>query len=129
MVRELLTLRGETDGASTSGDFMLTSDLLYSPAPFIAIPRGLKVKVWFESVSGAPVTVTLLYTKDVTASPPVWEPLESLVLPSAGTITVEKRRPHIVRGVTGLEAVKVSWSQATAGKSYVSIGLEVTDED
>ena len=134
MVKELLTLKGETDGTSTTGDFPLYSDLIYhdtayTPPTKVIIPKGLKAKVWFKEVSGAAVDVILSWSKDATASSPVWEPLERASLSSPGELTLEKRRPHVIRSITGKEGFKVSWSQATAGKSYVTIGLEITDED
>lgn len=135
MVSEILTLKGETDGTSTAGDFPLYGDLLYhdsapyTPPTKVVIPKGMKAKVWFKEVSGAPVNVTLYWSKDAAASAPVWELLELVSLSSAGQISIEKRRPHVIRSITGMEGFKLGWSQTTAAKSYVSIGLEITDEE
>ncbi len=135
MVRELLTLKGETDGTSTTGDFPLYSDIIYhdsapyTPPTTIVIPKGLKAKIWFKEVGGAAVDVMLYWSKDATASSPVWELLERVSLASAGQLTLEKRRPHIIRSIVGKEGFKLSWSQATAAKSYVNIGLEIGDEE
>jgi len=135
MARELLTLKGETDGANTSGDFPLYSDLIYhdsapyTPPTKVIIPKGMKAKVWFKEVSGKPVSVELYWSKDATATSPSWELLERVTLSSEGQLSLEKRRPHIIRSITGKEGFKLSWSQPTADKSYVQIGLEITDEE
>lgn len=134
MAKELLTLKGETDGSATTGDFPLYSDLIYhdaiyTPPTKILIPKGMKAKVWFKEVGGAAVNVSLYWAKDASVASPSWELLELISLPSAGQISLEKRRPHIIRSITGKEGFKLSWAQTTAGKSYVSIGLEITDEE
>lgn len=136
MAKELLTLKGETDGSATTGDFPLYSDIIYhdttppyTPPTKIVIPKGMKAKIWFKEVGGAAVDVILYWSKDATAASPAWDMLERVSLASAGEITLEKRRPHIIRSITGKEGFKLSWSQGTAAKSYVSIGLEITDEE
>jgi len=135
MASEILTLKGETDGVNTTGDFPLYSDLIYhdaapyTPPTKVIIPKGMKAKIWFKEVSGQPVTVSLYWSKDATATSPAWELLESINLASAGTLSIEKRRPHIIRSMAGKEGFKLSWSMPTAAKSYVSICVEITDED
>jgi len=135
MAKELLTLKGETDGSATSGDFPLYSDIIYhdsapyTPPTKVVVPKGMKAKIWFKEVSGAAVDVILYWSKNATASSPTWDMLEHVSLASAGQITLEKRRPHIIRSITGKEGFKLSWLQGTAAKSYVSIGLEITDEE
>ena len=134
MVSEILTLKGETDGSSTSGDFPLYSDIIYhdsapyTPPEKVVIPKGMKAKVWFKEVSGEPVDVELYFSKNAASSSPTWELLERVSLSSAGQLSIEKRRPHVIRSIAGTEGFKVSWSQATAAKSYITIGLEITDE-
>lgn len=135
MVKELLTLKGETDGASGTGDFPLYSDLIYhDSAPYvpptkIVIPKGMKAKVWFKEVGGAPVDVELYWSKDATGDTPTWELLERVSLASNGQLVLEKRRPHVIRSMVGTEGFKLSWVQAAAAKSYVAIGLEISDEE
>jgi hypothetical protein len=137
MVSELITFKGETDGTSTSGDFPLYSDILYitGSAPFtaptyIVIPPGMKAKIWTKRISGDVETnVIIQFTKNITASPVVWIPLDVEKLASKGEINLEKRRPIVVRGILGTEAIKISWSQPTAGKAYVVVEIELTDEE
>lgn len=134
MAKELLTLKGETDGSATTGDFPLCSDLIYHDVTFpsptkIVIPKGMKAKVWFKEVGGAPVDVSLQWSKNAAAPSPTWELLERVSLASAGQLAVEKRRPHIIRSIAGTEGFKLSWSQTPAAKSYITIGLEITDEE
>ena len=136
MVRELLTLYGETDGTNTSGDFQLYSDIIYTgPAPFtpptfIVIPAGMKAKIWARRVSGDGETdVIIQWSPDITASTPTWIPVERVKLASKGSIELEKRRPVVVRGIRGVEAFKISWSQPTAVKASVVVEVELTDEE
>ncbi|MEM1710340.1 MAG: hypothetical protein QW820_05575, partial [Sulfolobales archaeon] len=68
---ELLVFRGETTGTDTSGVVSLDSDILYTTANYVMIPKGLKCRVWFKKVSGEGETLfTLQYTPDVTVSTP-----------------------------------------------------------
>lgn len=128
---EIFTVKGETDGTSTTGDFPLNCDLFYYSDPanptltYLRIPKGLKVKIWCKRISGAAVTVKIMFTKNITASTPVWAELGSEHLASEGELILEKRRPIVLRATTGLEAVKFSWSQTTAAKSHFEAEIEI----
>jgi hypothetical protein len=128
-MEELITIRGETDGTSTSGTVPLDSDLFQSTVNYVRIPKGLAAKVWFKKIAGEAETLfTLQYTYDVTAAAPTWKNIQQEKLASKGEISIEKRRPEILRGFTGKEAIQITWSQPTAAKAYVELGLELTDE-
>jgi hypothetical protein len=130
-MEELITLRGETDGSALSGTVPLDSDLFQSTVTYLRIPKGLAAKVWFKKVSGdADTLFTLKYTYDVTATAPTWKNIQQEKLASKGEISIEKRRPEILRGFTGKEAIQITWTQPTGGaaKAYVELGLELTDE-
>jgi hypothetical protein len=128
-MEELITLRGETDGTSTSGTVPLDSDLFQSTVNYVRIPKGLAAKVWFKKISGEAETLfTLKYTYDVTAAAPTWKNIQQEKLASKGEISIEKRRPEILRGFTGKEAIRITWTMPTAAKAYVELGLELTDE-
>jgi hypothetical protein len=137
MGTELLTLYGETDGTSTSGDFPLSSDMIYStgtipftPPIFVIVPAGMKAKIWARRVSGDGETdVIVQWSPDVTVATPTWIPVERVKLASKGSIELEKRRPVVVRGIRGVEAFKISWSQPTAVKATVVVEVELTDEE
>jgi len=130
MPSELLILRGETDGTSTSGVVPLDSDLLQATVSYVRIPRGLKAKVWFKKISGEAETLfTLQYTYDVTAASPVWKNIQQEKLASKGEISIEKRRPEILRGFRGTEAIRLTWTQSVAAKAYVELGVEIGDEE
>ena len=129
MVSELFVVRGETDGASTEGTFELDSDIFYDRVSFIRIPKGMKAKVWFKKLAGdGETTVALEFTNDVTAETPSWKALENEKLASSGEVALEKRRPVILRGRTGKEAFRLRWSQPTATKAYVELGVEFDEE-
>ncbi|MCD6241033.1 hypothetical protein J7K27_05905 [Candidatus Bathyarchaeota archaeon] len=125
---ELFTVYGETDGSSTTGTVSLNSDLFHSSVSYIRIPKGLKAKIWFKKVSGEGETLfTIQYTHDVTAASPTWINVEQEKLASKGEIIIEKRRPVILRGFTGKEAFRVTWTQpsGSAVKAYVELGVEL----
>jgi len=127
---ELFVLRGETDGTSATGVFSLDSDLLYLTVTYVRIPKGLKAKIWFKKLSGEGETlVSLEYTYDVTVASPVYKTLQVEKLASKGEITLEKRRPAIIRGFTGKEAFRVTWSQPTAVKAYEEMGVELGESE
>lgn len=126
---ELLTLCGETDGTSTSGAVDLNCDLFYSPVKNFRIPRGMIAKVWFKKVSGEGETLFALeYSEDVTVSSPTWKRIQVEKLASKGEISIEKRRPVILHSITGKEGFRISFSQPTASKAYVELGVEFTED-
>jgi len=134
-MRELLTLKGSTDGSSTTGTFSLYSDMIYGSVSYVMIPKGLKAKVWCKRISGKAVEVIIQFTHDIyaggsTPSPDTadWTEVGHEVLVSEGELILEKRRPLVLRGYTGKEAFRVRWSQSSAGLSYVEIEVELTDE-
>jgi len=130
MVSELFTVYGKTDGSSAEGTFSLTSTLFRGSVNYIRIPKGMKLKIWCKSISGKPAVVNIEYTSDVTAETPEWNPIHTEVLASEGEIEIEKRRPIIVLGKTGKEAVSFTWDQTDfgAGVTYIEFDIEITDE-
>ena len=123
---ELITIRGESDGSSTSGTVPLYSDLFQSTVNYFRIPKGLTAKVWFKKVSGEGETLfTLQYTYDITVAAPDWKNIQQEKLASKGELATEKRRPEILRAFTGKEAFRVNWTQPTACKAYIELGIEV----
>jgi len=136
VAREILTLKGESDGTSASGDFPLYSDLIYhdsapyTPPTKVVIPYGLKAKIWAKRLAAEAETLfQIFWSKNASASAPTWELLDSQKLASKGELTLEKRRPIVVRSLAGTEGFKVSWSQPTAAKAYVELEVEITDEE
>jgi hypothetical protein len=123
---ELLIIRGETDGTATSGTVPLDSDLFQSTVNHFRIPKGLTAKIWFKKIAGEDETLfTLQYTYDCTVASPTWKNIQQEKLASKGELTLEKRRPEILRAFTGKEAFRVIWTQPTAKKAYVELGVEI----
>jgi hypothetical protein len=126
MTEELLTIRGETDGSATTGTVPLDSDLFYSTVSYLRIPKGMAAKIWFKKIAGEAETLfTLQYTYDCTVGAPTWKNVQQEKLASKGESALEKRRPEILRSIKGTEAIRVIWTQPTAAKAYVELGLEV----
>ncbi|MEM1820342.1 MAG: hypothetical protein QXU64_01990 [Thermofilaceae archaeon] len=129
MVSEILTVKCETDGASTTGICDLHSELFHSPPKHLVIPIGMKAKIWARRVAGEAETLFLIeLTKDITAPSPAWEIVDAVKLASKGELDLEKRRPVVLRGLTGREAFRISWSQPAAAKAYMMLEVEITDE-
>jgi hypothetical protein len=126
MVSELLTIRGETTGTDASGTLALDSDLFQATVTYFRIPKGMTAKIWFKKVAGEGETLfTLQYTYDCTAAAPTWKNIQAEKLASKGEIALEKRRPEVLRSLRGTEAFRVSYSQPTACKAYLELGVEV----
>ena len=136
-MKELFTLKGESDGTATSGDFPLYSDILYhdttppwTPPTKVIIPFGLKAKVWAKRFAAeAESAFEIYWSKDATVASPTWELLDWQKLAAKGELTLEKRRPIVIRSLTGKEGFKISWSMPTAAKAYVELEVEFTDEE
>jgi hypothetical protein len=125
---ELLTIRGESDGTSTSGVIPLDSDLFQATVNFFRIPKGMTAKIWFKKVAGEGETLfTLQYTYDCTAAAPTWKNIQAEKLASKGEIALEKRRPEVLRSLRGTEAFRVNWTNPTGSpyKAYIELGVEI----
>lgn len=124
---ELMTLFGETDGSATTGDFSLYSDIGYSAltVPF-RIPRGMKVKIWAYHIDGEKCEVTVKYTHDATAGSPSYIEVGHFDLSSEGELGEEKRRPIVLRSLTGDEGFKLAWEQSTAAKTHIQVEIEIS---
>lgn len=129
-MEELITLTGTTPGDTESGELDLKSQMIYGTVNRIRVPKGLKLKIWCKRISGDPAKIMIQYTRDVTEETPTWENLITEELASSGEVVLEKRRPAIVYGMTGKEAVRVFFDQSGygAGTTTVEIEVEVTDE-
>jgi hypothetical protein len=122
---ELLTIRGETDGTSATGTVSLYSDVFYSTVTYIRIPKGMAAKIWFKKIAGEGETLfTLQYTRDVTVASPTWSNIQAEKLSSKGELEYDKRRPIILRGINGTEGFRIIWTQPTAVKAYIELGVE-----
>lgn len=129
MAEELIILRGETDGTTSSGTVSLWSDIFNISTTSVRIPRGMKAKIWFKEISGEGETLfTLEYSRDITIPSPSWLRVEQVKLSAKGIVSVEKRRPVILRSFTGKEGFRVSWTQPTATKAYIELGVEFTED-
>jgi hypothetical protein len=128
MSSELLTIRGETDGSTTSGIVSLNCDLFQSTVTYFRIPKGMTAKIWFKKISGEGETLfTLRYTYDCTVASPTWKNIQQEKLASKGEISLEKRRPEILRSLNGTEAFQITWTQPPNSpvKAYIEVGVEL----
>lgn len=123
-MEELFTVYGSVSG---TGDYTLDSDIFASTVNYIRIPKGTKLKVWCKRISGSAAEVQLKYTSDVTSGSPVYKTLDVQKLASDGELSLEKRRPMVMRGITGKEAFKVTRSSGS-GYSYIALEVEISDE-
>ena len=125
---ELITFYGKVSGL---GDYSLTSPAIRGSVGYIMIPKGVKLKIWAKRIAGPATTVAIMFTRDVTASSVTWETIGTEHLASAGEITLEKRRPIVVVGYTGKEAIKFSrvGPSGATDESYVEFDIEFVWDD
>jgi len=124
----LLTLYGETDGTSATGDFPLNSEWFEATVTQINLDKGVAVKIWAKRLTGEACEVIVRLTHDRTATPITWVDLGTFYLVSAGEELFEKRRPIRFTPKTGKEAIKFSWSQVTPAKSKIGFEIEYTEK-
>jgi hypothetical protein len=127
-VSETIFFYGETDGTSTTGTFPLDSDVLHSTVDFIRPDKGMKCEIYVIKVSGAPVTVLLKQTEDVTVESPTYKTVGSWYLSASGELHEDERKPIVLRSRDGKQAFQFTWSQTTAGKSYILVKVEFSYE-
>jgi len=125
MVSDLITIYCETDGTNTTGTFSINSTAFTNTPQYIQVDKHLKLKIWARRIAGAPATIYVQYTDDVTATTPTWKNMDVIHLASEGELDLEKRKPVIVIGRTGKESIRFTWEQTTAGKTYVMFDIEI----
>lgn len=121
---EIITILAGTDGKSTSGQMTITSDAFTNAVQYIRLDKHVKYKIWARRVSGSPATIKIEYAKDYSdwTSPLV---LDVIHLASEGELDLEKRKPIIIVGRTGKEAIRFTWEQVNAGLTYLSAEIEI----
>lgn len=132
-MKELITVYGSaTPTESNLSDiFTLYSPIAYNTFNYIRIPKGTKMKIWAKRISGTTsFTFEIYYTPDITQPRPFWITLESEHLSSPGTLELEKRKPIIINGFTGNEAIRLIYSDTGgSGTISVEVDIEITDEE
>lgn len=134
MPSELFTVYGASDGAALTDDFPLYSDFIdYTDAvpEYLRIPKGMKLKIWAIRVNGntGDTSVIVNYTHDVTAGAPVYIPINTDILDNAveSRFSDDYRKPIILRGFDGTEAVKFTWNQPNIAVINVEFDVEYCD--
>jgi hypothetical protein len=109
---ELLTIKAQ--GCLSGTCAYLFSDLFASSGiQYIRIPKGFRAKVFEKTATTSPVstssdTVFLQYVHDSSSGVLApWVILESVNVNGGYTTTHEKRKPLVLRGFTGMEAISV----------------------
>jgi hypothetical protein len=129
-MKYLFPVYGATNGTATSGTVPLSSHFTVSPVNYISIPQGIKAKIWSVRISGAAVNFQIQFTQNVNTSTPTWVTVENISLASAGEVAIDKsRKPTVLEGKNGNEAIQIVWAQSTAAVSYIILDIEFTDED
>jgi hypothetical protein len=118
---ELITLFGQTTGTTSTGDFSLSSFLLFSPVTVITIPAGTTAKIWAKRKSGKPFDLIINYANDGVT----FRPIERQELSSQGELDLEKRRPIVLKSMTGVEAFKLSWDQTQFAPAVGNLEVDV----
>ena len=138
MVDELQTFEATTNGTAAGGTFSLDSDVVQTPVTVIQIPPGMNLKIWAKRATGL-TSVTVIYRYSITANLNTgYTEVSRDVLPAptggSAELVIEKKRPIILRGITGNEGVQVLWAGANTGGTVNSVefdaifGNEVFDD-
>ena len=123
-ITDLITIHMETDGTNTSGTFNINSDYFTNTVTYIQCDKGLKLKIWTKEISGAAATIKTEFIPD-TADLTTTVTVDVEDFPGGTVEYLEKRKPRIIVCRTGKEGVRFTWSQSTAGKTYVTMEIEV----
>jgi len=140
---EMFTVYGATDGVNTDGTVALYAPVIFGTDDFLQIPRGMKLKIHAirisaEAVAPTDTYVQVRFTHDVVTNPP--EPTPSiggwagwqivtnqfLDVTDDPRMNEDKRKPIILPGLSGLEAIAVSWVQVVACEVYIELDVEYT---
>ena len=121
---EVITFTGETDGTSATGVFPMYSEVLHAPVSFIRPDKGMKMLIWAKWIAGEACMVYVEHAEDVTVATPEWKKISTFYLSSAGEIAEYKRKPIAIQSRDGKQAVRFTWRQVTAAKSYVTFQIQ-----
>lgn len=126
---EILLVNGATDGASKTGTFSLSGDIIVTSVSKIVIPKGMTLKAWARQVSGlVPITVNWQFANDGST----FRTLFTDVLPASQAEFSQdfQSRPRAFRSSAGTEAVQVTWAGGNTGGtvSNVAFNLEFTQD-
>ena len=140
---EMFTVYGATDAANTDGTVALYAPVIYGTDDFLRIPRGMKLKIQAirisaESTAPTDTYIQVRFTHDVVTN--AVEPTPSLGGWAGWQIVTHQfldvsdnprmnddpRKPIILQGMSGLEAIAVSWVQAVACEVYIELDVEYT---
>jgi len=125
---ELITLIGETDGTNTSGVCPLRSELVEASKGLV-LPLGLKAKIWaLRAYADTDTTFAIEYCEDIEGGSGC-KPMLKFGVTAKDFKHVElESRPIVIRGVTGKDGFRVTWSQGSAGYANIQLDVEVTDD-
>jgi hypothetical protein len=127
VVEEIETFEGRTTGGVSGGTVQLDSDLIITPVQYLQIPPGMVLRIWGKRISGL-TPVTFIWSYSTTASTGPFTEVSRDAFPGpvggASELVVEKKRPIILRGITGNEGLQITWVGAPTGASVNSIEFE-----
>ena len=141
-VSQLFTVNGTA--ATSAIGMSLTSTLVKtagnsSSAPtFLRIPHGMKLKIWEKEILSSlnTETVQTQYTHNgVSTAPAGWIVVDSFsttqntsTVATASMVQQSKRRPVVLNGFTGKEAVRFVTLGAAASATSITYEIEITNE-
>jgi len=130
-VTQLFTLQGSCASSTSTVGFTLYATLMKTNPTKLRIPHGMKLKIWEKNIYTTISTdsVTLQYAHDGSSTSPTWVTIDKqpviLGMVTGGMININKRRPIVLDGLRGTEAIQfLSGNSATS----ISYEVEITDE-
>ncbi len=125
---EHLTIRAVTDGQNTTGQCKLSAQLFVAPVDYIVIPLGTCLKIRQIRAGGAVDTDFTVEYGLPTANQ--WNPVTTAhYVASRGELVIDIDSPIVLYGRTGQEAIRVTWTQTTAGLAYLELEVDITTMD
>jgi hypothetical protein len=127
-ISQLMTISGVGAGASSTTPATLVGDLIYGSHTKIVIPKGMKIKLWEKSATGASTDViTLHYARNANSTTPTWVEVDKMGIGAGASatnaISANKRRPMTLRGFSGTEGIMIS----CAATAYFAYDIEITN--
>lgn len=132
--KELILVRGSSDGVSAGGTMTLTGDLIQAGQTKFVIPKGMTLKAWARELSGSPGIVAIVVNWNFANDGTTFRTLftDNLVASSvAGVMDFEfASRPRVFRSMAGTEAVQLTWLGGNTGgtNSTVAFNLELSQD-
>jgi hypothetical protein len=141
-ISQLITINGTAAtsavGMSLTGTIIKSAGGVSTAPTFLRIPRGMKMKIWEKVITSTQNNESVLtqYTHNgVSTAPTGWITIDKIstaqntsTAATPSVTIVNKRRPIILEGLTGKEAVQFVTTATAASATSITYEIEITNE-